>query len=101
LHLPEGPHSQDAAVFFARPHEIEILTERPSPSAISARILDIRSLGATVRIELEREDNQELVEVEVVRERFRQQNVREGDAVFFVPRKLKLFSDVAQQVGRN
>lgn len=101
LHLPEGPQTQDSAVFFARPHEIEILTERPSPSAISARILDVRSLGATVRIELEREDNQELVEVEIVREQFRQKNVHAGDAVFFIPRKLKLFSDQPNPINHN
>lgn len=91
--LPEGPDRQESAVFFARPHEIEILTENPGPSAISAKILDIRSLGATVRIELERADNEEIVEVEIVRDRFDKKNVREGDSVYLHPKKLRLFSE--------
>jgi sulfate/thiosulfate transport system ATP-binding protein len=93
VHLPDGPEKQEAAVFFARPHEIEILTENPGPSAISAKILDIRSLGATVRVELERADNNEVVEVEVIRDHFQQKNVKEGDSVFLHPKKLRLFSE--------
>jgi sulfate transport system ATP-binding protein len=93
VQLPDGPEKQDSAVFFARPHEIDILRESPGPSAISAKILDIRSLGATVRIELERDDNQEMVEVEVVRDYFQMQNLREGDCVFLHPKKLRLFSE--------
>lgn len=93
VELPDGPERQEAAVFFARPHEIEILTENPGASAISAKVLDIRSLGATVRIELERSDNAEIVEVEIVRDRFDKKNMREGDAVYLHPRKLRLFCD--------
>jgi sulfate transport system ATP-binding protein len=91
--LPEGAERQESAVFFARPHEIEILTENPGPSAISAKILDIRSLGAMVRIELERADNEDIVEVEMVRDRFDKRNIREGDSVYLHPKKLRLFSE--------
>lgn len=93
VQLHDGPEKQEAAIFFARPHEIEILTESPGPSAISAKILDVRSLGATVRVELERADNHEVVEVEAIRDYFQQKKVKEGDLVFLRPKKLRFFNE--------
>jgi sulfate transport system ATP-binding protein len=101
MHFPEGPEREDAAVFFARPHEIEILAGNPGPSGITARILDIRPLGATVRVELERNDNQEIVEVEEVRDQFQQKCLREGDEVFLSPRRLRLFAEADTHVDSD
>lgn len=58
VELAGGQDHPESAVFYVRPHEIEILRDR-SAGTIAAKINDIRPLGATVRIELERADGAE------------------------------------------
>ncbi len=91
--LPDGPERQDAAVFYARPHEIEILREKPGDTAIPAVVHDIRALGATVRIELDRADGQGIVEVELARDRFSRIDLKRGEAVFIHPKRLRVFGE--------
>lgn len=97
LHLPDGPDWQDSAVFFARPHEIKILTESPGSSAIAARVMHIRPLGARVRVELQRLDDDGMVEVEVVRDQFDRSTIQRGRDVFLQPRNLRLFDLPSQR----
>ena len=91
--LPLGTESHESAIFFARPHEIDILRESPGASALSATIIDIRPLGATVRIELDREDGQGLIEVEMVRDHYQRIALKEGEAVFLQPKRLRVFGE--------
>jgi sulfate/thiosulfate transport system ATP-binding protein len=94
VHLSEESEQQGSAVFFARPHEIEIITgEDPGSAGISAKVLDIRPLGATVRVELERSDNQEVVEVEVVRDYLQNHKINRNDEVYLRPKRLRVFND--------
>ena len=89
--LPEGTNSQEAAVFYARPHEIDILRENPGASAIVARVYDIRPLGATIWVELERENGQGIIEVELSRDRLNAQDIKRGETVYLLPKRLKVF----------
>ena len=89
----EVSHSRAAATFFARPHEIEIQKENTGALGLPAKILDIRPLGSSVRVEAERIDNQDLVEVILTREMFRREGFEAGERVYLVPRKLQLFKE--------
>jgi sulfate transport system ATP-binding protein len=91
--LPEGTDSQEAAVFYARPHEIDILRESPGASAIAAKVYDIRPLGATVWVELERENGQGIIEVELSRDRLNTLEIKRGEAVYLHPKRLKVFDE--------
>jgi len=93
LALPGDPEHRDSAVFYARPHEIDILRDNPGQSAIPATVLDIRPLGATVRIELERDDGHGIVEVELARDRYNREELGRGSRVYLQPRRLRLFAD--------
>ena len=93
VELPGGADGLDSAVFYARPHEIDILHEAADIGAIAATILDIRALGATVRIELERTDGHGIVEVEMARDRFNRKNLSRGQAVFLQPERLRVFAE--------
>jgi sulfate transport system ATP-binding protein len=92
LELAGNPEHQDSAVFYARPHEIDILRE-PEQAAIAARIIDIRALGATVRIELERSDDHGIVEVEISRDQFNGKNLDRGETVYLQPKRLRIFAE--------
>jgi sulfate transport system ATP-binding protein len=89
------PDHPESAVFYVRPHEIDILREAAGAAAVPATVLDIRALGATVRIELERSDGHGLVEVELAREEFAGKNLAKGEPVFLQPRRLRAFGEVA------
>lgn len=91
---------QDSAVFYVRPHEIDITRTAESTAAIAACISDIRTLGATVRIELERSDGQGLVEAELARDQFSALALTKGEVIYLQPRRLKLFSTVAETTGQ-
>ena len=98
--LPEGSISQDQAVFYARPHEIEILRERTDDASIAAKVYDIRPLGVTVRVELDREDGHGIVEVELVRDRFNRLELKRGESVYLQPKRLRLFEESVQTHAR-
>lgn len=51
----------------------------------------ILPIGPIVRLELGREDESELIEAELTRERFRELNLRTGEHVYVRPRNLRVF----------
>jgi sulfate ABC transporter, ATP-binding protein len=88
---PDHATSEPApAVAFLRPHEIELSPN--AEGAIGAAIVNsIRAIGPLVRVELEREGDEGLVEVEVSRERYADSAVAIGQCVFIRPRQLRVF----------
>ena len=91
--LPEGAARQDAAIFYVRPHEIDILRENPNGGSIAAKVFDVRPLGATVWVELERRDGQGIVEVEMVRDQYTDMKLQPGEPVFLQPRRIRVFGE--------
>ena len=91
--LPEGSESQEEAIFYARPHEIDIFRDSPGPSAIPAQVLDVRALGGRVRFELDRADGHGIVEVELSRDYSNRINLKRGDAVYLQPKRLRVFGE--------
>jgi sulfate transport system ATP-binding protein len=85
--------SEDAprVVAYARPHEVEITTERGTQPALEAQIVRLQAVGPVVRIELRRCDNDEVVEAELSRERSRDMACRPGDRVFVRPSRVRVF----------
>lgn len=92
--LQDQAENHAAAVFYARPHEIEITSIQEGITGIKARILDIRRFGALVKLELERSDGQGIVEAEMNRENFQGSVFIEGDEVIIQPKRLRVFSEI-------
>ena len=51
----------------------------------------IHPIGPVVRLELAREDESELIEAELTRERFRELNLQAGESVYVRPRNMRVF----------
>lgn len=92
MEWPDNTPHQDSAIFYVRPHEIDITRVAETTAAIAARVSDIRSLGATVRIELERTDGQGLVEAELARDQFSALALVRGESVYLQARRLRMFN---------
>jgi len=92
IHLPDQELGQsDQALFFVRPHEMEIRLNGHGAKGISALIRDIRRYGAMVRLELERADGGGFVEAVLSREEFKANDLHEGDEVVIQPKRIKVF----------
>jgi len=80
----------DKATAFVRPHDIEILPGETA-GALAATVQYVHPIGPLVRVELIHDD--ELVEVELSRERHEALGLVAGQSVWFRPRQLKVFAE--------
>jgi sulfate transport system ATP-binding protein len=94
--LQHEPHEFDhgaEVVAFARPHELEIITDPQSSEGIAAQISRVLSFGVTARVELDGVNGStgQHFEVEITRERVAELGLADGQTVRLVPSRLKVF----------
>lgn len=85
---PEQGQTGDEAIAYARPHEIEISREG---DGVAARILDIRLLGPTVRVTLERVTDGQILDVELSRSNQRESDFVQGETVHLHPQQPRVY----------
>ena len=91
---PEHSEAEElAAVAYVRPHDIHVDRVIQDGGALAAHVSHILSVGPVVRLELTRDDSegQELIQVEITKERFRELQLVRGDQVFIKPSRFDLF----------
>ena len=76
---------------YVRPHDIDISRENDGNAAFKAAIHYIHAVGPVVRLELLREDDSEVIEAELPRERFDALGLEMGEQVYLRPRNLRVF----------
>jgi sulfate transport system ATP-binding protein len=69
-----------------RPHEIELSRTARGDRAILVTVRRVRSLGAVVRLELDRLDEPQTIDAEVARDRFAELGLREGERAYVTAR---------------
>ena len=90
LAAPEHYDVVDApATAYVRPHDIDIV--QASDEALAARVDHAVALGSVVRMELSRQDNGHIIEVEMPRDRFEGSRMATGSVVYLAPRRAKFF----------
>jgi sulfate/thiosulfate transport system ATP-binding protein len=90
-------HSDVAA--YVRPHDIDIRADADA-TTIAATLNHAVKIGPVVRMEFQRRDNGQLIEVELSRERFdalANLDVTDGKVVHLKPRQLRVFDDAVAQ----
>ena len=93
------PHDHDGLVHgsevlaFARPHELEIVTDTSHTDGVVATVSRILSFGVTARVELDGANGASgrHFEVELTRDRLLALDLREGQTVRLAPSQLKVF----------
>jgi sulfate transport system ATP-binding protein len=80
------------ALAYVRPHDIEIHKEiNGSAPSFEAVVSYIHAIGPLVRLELQRDDQSEIIESELTREKFLQLDVAVGNKVYVYPRNVRVF----------
>jgi sulfate transport system ATP-binding protein len=106
VHL--GPVSVDApthaqaandlpAVAYVRPHEIEVDRFSPGQEGFPVQLNRVLLVGPTARLEVEREDCADVIEIELPAERVRNLNLKAGETLLVRPRRVQVF--VGDQTG--
>lgn len=87
--LPQGAD----VVAFARPHELEIVTDTQTTAGVGAKVSHVLSFGVTARVELDGMHTSagQHFEVEMTRERLAELALQEGQLVRLHPSHLKVF----------
>jgi len=87
--LPQGTD----VVAFARPHELEIVTDTQATAGVGAKVSRVLSFGVTARVELDgtHASAGQHFEVEMTRERLAELALQEGQLVRLHPLHLKVF----------
>ena len=94
IDAPEHSGVEDTpAIGYARPHEIEIERFSPGGDGIPAQLSRILVVGPTARLELERDDSEQIVEAELPAERARELNLKRGETVLIRPSRMQVFLD--------
>jgi sulfate transport system ATP-binding protein len=92
IHLAAQPAAGGSEIVgYVRPHDIDVSRERTSPDEIAAMVSHIHGAGGLPRLELERLDNREHVEVELTRDRLRELALQVGDHVHIRPKSMRVF----------
>jgi sulfate transport system ATP-binding protein len=90
--LPEHPHADvKVARAYARPHELHIDRSPEDPRSLPATVHHVNPAGAVAKVELRLADRETVVQANLSRERYLELQLRQGDAVFVVPRRLRIF----------
>jgi sulfate transport system ATP-binding protein len=90
------------AIGYVRPHELEIVRRAAGQNGIPARVLSASIVGpmARLELELESEEHPEVAEAVITREKFDQLALQPHEAVYLIPRRLRLFpADEAEAGG--
>lgn len=93
IEAPEYAHHDDSGsiISYVRPYNLEIERSGHGQEYFRAKIVHIRAVGPTAFLELKREDTAELIEAELLKERYRELNLKIGETVFVKPKDLKIF----------
>ena len=86
-------NTADAAVVAAvRPHDLVITRDRDGVYAIAVKVKHVQTIGPLTRVDLERTDNQELLEAELAKPVAQALALKTGELVYVTPQNLRVFS---------
>jgi len=86
-------NTADAPVVAAvRPHDLVITRDREGVYAIEVKVKHIQAIGPLTRVDLQRTDNQELLEAELTKLVAQMLSLQPGEVVYVTPQNLRVFS---------
>ena len=88
---PEYPYTEPReAKGYVRPHEFEIERTLNGVPAAPAQVVHINPVGAVTRVQLRMPEAGDLIHVEISRTRSAELNLKVGETVYLMPRKVRV-----------
>ncbi|HEY1065892.1 MAG TPA: TOBE-like domain-containing protein [Pirellulales bacterium] len=81
--------AQDAQLYI-RPHELDV-SRQPAPQGLAARVLHVNPAGSITKVQLQSADGGLPIQVDLTQERQKELELRPGEDVFVVPRRVRVF----------
>ncbi|MFC0253225.1 sulfate/molybdate ABC transporter ATP-binding protein [Massilia consociata] len=90
-----------AGIGYVRPHELDVARYTPGegePQGVVAKLRRAHAIGPLAQLDLERADNQQLIEAVIPNELFSRQGFKEGDTLVVKPRRIEVFVDAGEGI---
>jgi sulfate transport system ATP-binding protein len=93
----EAPQHADVldseAIGYVRPHDLEVERYQPGAEGIVVKLRRAHAIGPLAQLDLERTDNEQLIEAVMSNERFRGLALQEGETLVVRPRRMHVYVD--------
>lgn len=90
-HSGEIPEGRKRLKLFSRPHDTDIMLERPEDVDMQARIIHVNPAGPLIMVEM-LDKNRKLFQAALTKERFAELDLKKGQNVWLKPKDVKIFS---------
>ena len=91
IDVKEGKDGE--GVGYIRPHDFIVEKVPSGETSIETTVEHIHAVGPIVRLELQRKDNQEVIELEITKEQSEELQLSKGDLAYVKPKEVKVFYD--------
>ena len=82
-----------AGIGYVRPHDLDVERYTPGAEGVVAKLRRAHAIGPLAQLDLERADNQQLIEAVMPNERFASLGLKEGETLVVRPRRIEVFVD--------
>ncbi|EKU82807.1 sulfate transport system ATP-binding protein [Massilia sp. UYP32] len=82
-----------AGIGYVRPHDLDVERYTPGAAGVVAKLRRAHAIGPLAQLDLERADNQQLIEAVMPNERFASLGLKEGETLVVRPRRIEVFVD--------
>jgi len=83
---------------YVRPHDLDVERYTPGAEGVIAKLRRAHAIGPLAQLDLERADNQQLIEAVMPNELFARHGFREGDTLVVKPRRIEVFVDAGDGI---
>lgn len=83
---------------YVRPHDLDVERYTPGAEGVVAKLRRAHAIGPLAQLDLERADNQQLIEAVMPNELFARHGFVEGDTLVVKPRRIEVFVDAGEGI---
>ncbi|WP_312512193.1 sulfate ABC transporter ATP-binding protein [Massilia sp.] len=87
-----------AGIGYVRPHDLDVERYTPGAAGVVAKLRRAHAIGPLAQLDLERADNQQLIEAVMPNERFASLGLKEGETLVVRPRRIEVFVDEGNNI---
>jgi len=82
-----------AGIGYVRPHDLDVERYSPGAEGVVARLRRAHAIGPLAQLDLERADNQQIIEAVMPNDRYIELGLKEGETLVVRPRRIEVFVD--------